>query len=74
MVLRVSENLAMLYFSPGSSLCAQLRPTLCDPVNCSPPGSSVHGIFQTRILENGLPFPSPGSSLMCIQFIIIGKL
>ena len=25
--------------------------TLCDPVDCSPPGSSVHGIFQTRILE-----------------------
>ena len=23
----------------------------CDPMNCSPPGSSVHGIFQTRILE-----------------------
>ena len=53
---------------------AQLRLTLCDPVNCSPPGSSVHGIFQTRILENGLAFPSPGSSLMHIQFIIIGKL
>ena len=25
--------------------------TLCDPMNCSPPGSSVHGIFQARILE-----------------------
>ena len=25
--------------------------TLCDPVDCSPPGSSVHGILQTRILE-----------------------
>ena len=25
--------------------------TLCDPVDCSPPGSSVHGIFQARILE-----------------------
>ena len=23
----------------------------CDPMDCSPPGSSVHGIFQTRILE-----------------------
>ena len=29
---------------------AQLCPTLCDPVNCSPPGSFVHGIFQARIL------------------------
>ena len=33
--------------------------TLCDPVDCSPPGSSVHGIFQPRILEP-VPFPTPG--------------
>ena len=30
---------------------AQLCPTLCDPMDCSPPGSSVHGISQARILE-----------------------
>ena len=30
---------------------AQLCPTLCDPVDCSPPGSLVHGIFQVRVLE-----------------------
>ena len=29
----------------------QLCPTLCDPMDCNPPGSSFHGIFQTRILE-----------------------
>ena len=29
----------------------QLCLTLCDPVDCSPPGSSVHGILQARILE-----------------------
>ena len=28
-----------------------LCPTLCDPIDCSPPGFSVHGISQTRILE-----------------------
>ena len=28
----------------------QLYPTLCDPMDCSPPGSSVHGILQARIL------------------------
>ena len=28
-----------------------LCPTLCDPMNCSLSGSSVHGIFQARILE-----------------------
>ena len=30
---------------------AQFCPTLCDPMDCSLPGSSVHGIFQARILE-----------------------
>ena len=29
----------------------QLCPILCDPMDCSPPGSSVHGILQARILE-----------------------
>ena len=30
---------------------AQSCPTLSDPTDCSPPGSSVHGIFQARVLE-----------------------
>ena len=30
---------------------AQLCLTLCEPMDCSPPGSSVHGILQARILE-----------------------
>ena len=30
---------------------SQLCPTLCDPVDCGLPGSSVHGIFQVRVLE-----------------------
>ena len=38
-------------------LVTQLCPTLCDTVDSSPPGSSVHGILQVRILE-WLPFPS----------------
>ena len=32
-------------------LVAQLCLTLCDPIDCSPPGSSVHGILQAGILE-----------------------
>ena len=32
-------------------LVSKLCSTLCDPMGCSPPGSSVHGIFQARILE-----------------------
>ena len=37
----------------SESEVAQLCPTLCDPMDCSPPGSSVHGIFQARVLEWG---------------------
>ena len=32
---------------------AQLCPTLRDPMDCSLPGSSVHGILQARVLEWG---------------------
>ena len=47
------------------ALCAkslQSCPTLCDSVDCSPSGSSVHGILQARILELVALPPSPGSS------------
>ena len=37
--------------SGGEGLVAQLCLTLCDPIGCSPPGSSVHGILQARIVE-----------------------
>ena len=35
----------------SQSKVAQSCPTLCDPMDCSPPGSSVYGILQARILE-----------------------
>ena len=46
----------------------QLCPTLCDPVDNSPPGSSVLGILQARILERVVMpsqgiFPTQGSNL-----------
>ena len=37
----------------------QLCPALCDPIGCSPPGSSVHGVLQARTLK-WLPCPIPG--------------
>ena len=37
----------------SESEVAQLCPTLSDPMDCSPPGSSVHGIFQAGVLEWG---------------------
>ena len=43
-------------------LVAQPCPTLCDPIDCSPPGSSIHGILQARILEWVVVTFSRGSS------------
>ena len=40
----------------------QSCPTLCNPVDCSPPGSSVHGILQARILKWVITPSSRGSS------------
>ena len=42
-------------------LCAQWCLTICDPMDYSPPGSSVHGCPRQEYW-NGLPFPSPGKS------------
>ena len=42
---------------------AQLCPTLCNPMDCSLPGSSVHGIFQARILE--------WVAISCISYVYI---
>ena len=58
----LSRSKRELIWSSGSShcdaLCAKLLqscPTLCDPLDCSPPGSSVHGILPARILVWGFP-------------------
>ena len=40
-----------LSFSCLKALVTQSRPTLCDPMDCSPLGSSVHGILQARTVE-----------------------
>ena len=40
---------------------AQLCPILCDPIDCSPPGSSVHGILQAKILKQIALSSSRGS-------------
>ena len=54
-----------IYIYESESEVAQPCPTLCNPVDCSLPGSSVHGIFQAIVLEwiaisfSG-DFPDPG--------------
>ena len=49
---------------------AQSRPTLCDPVDCSSPGSSVHVVFQARILgcPRNLSNPGMNSYLLCFLY------
>ena len=49
----ISKSCLLLFLLSHSLVLsyAQLCLTLCDPLDCSTPGSSVHGIFQTRILE-----------------------
>ena len=53
-------------YMPSSGMCVSARscPTLCSPMDCSPPDSSAHGIFQARILEWGFitlgDLPDPG--------------
>ena len=42
----------------SESEVAQSCPTLSDPMDCSLPGASIHGIFQARVLE-WVPLPSP---------------
>ena len=56
----VFHHLGHSLFPRAAVLClgSQLCPTLCDPMDCSPPGSSLYGILQARILE--LPCPPPG--------------
>ena len=44
-------NSAWQWENMGVCSVAQSCLTLCDPMDCSPPGSSVYGIFQARILE-----------------------
>ena len=46
----------------GMTVCTQLCPTLCDLMNCILPGSSIHRIFQTKILKQITISFSRGSS------------
>ena len=47
------EPLTYLLAAAAASKLLQSCPTLCDPIDGSPLGSSVHGIFQARVLECG---------------------
>ena len=71
-IFRHSKNLTCQKCKEKESEVAQSCLTLCYPMDCSSPGSSVHGILQARILE-GLAFPleaiflTQGSNLHLLQ-------
>ena len=52
-----SGECSRILLGPASSVAHRVTP--CNPMDCSQPGSSVHEIFQARILE-WVAFPSPG--------------
>ena len=52
--------------SESESEVAQLCLTLCDPMECSPPGSSIHGILQATVLE----WVAISSSTICILGVV----
>ena len=55
----------------SESEVAQLCPTLPNPMDCSIPGSSVHGIFQARVLEWGaIAFSVQGPSNMHLKLML----
>ena len=59
----------------SKSEVAQSRPTLRDPMDCSLPGSSVHEIFQARVLEWGaISFSICSSYLPLILFYLLNNL
>ena len=55
----------------GESEVSQSCPTLSDLMDCSPPGSSVHGIFQARVLEWGaIAFMLPLALFFFLKFAL----
>ena len=55
-------KLLLILYIPAAAKLLQLCPTLCDPMQYYPPGSSVHGTPQARILEWIAMLSSRGSS------------
>ena len=47
----ILQSIYEMYFCPCCRSVAESCPVLCNCMDCSPPGTSIHGIFQTRILE-----------------------
>ena len=57
-----------IYYACAAAASLQSCPTLCDPMDCSRPGSSIHRIFQATVLEWG------AIAFSHIKFVIQQKL
>ena len=57
-IINSVDNSISEHAAAAAAKSLQLCSTLCDPIDGSPPGSSLPGILQARTLP-GLPFPSP---------------
>ena len=66
----VLEKIVKFYMELPSVLSCVVMSDSVTPVDCSPPGSSVHGIFQTRILEWTAIFSSRESSQLRDQTLV----
>ena len=71
-----SQGWSLSEWTGWISLQSKSYPTLCDPIDCSPSGSSVHGIFQERILvwvaisfSSGSSWPRDQTHVPCISCI-----
>ena len=54
----------------SESEVTQPCPIPSDPMDCSPPGSSIHGIFQARVLEWGAIAFSASNATICISEVV----
>ena len=77
--MEMSSSLLQCQNSMFMCLCAQLYPTLCKPMDYNPPGSSVFGIFEARILEwvaisfsRGSSWPRDQTHVSCVSSIASG--
>ena len=62
-----------MLFAAAAAKSLQSCPTLCDPMDCSLPGSSVHGLFQARVKEVKMSLSGSGpltvSKYICSDII-----
>ena len=75
-MLQWVPNWPQIWTGHAAAKSLQLCPTLCDPMDCRPPGSSIHGILQARILKwvampssRGSSWPRDRTHISCVSCI-----